>query len=481
MVALEAMERGRAVIAASVGGLPEIVGDARRARPVGRGRAAARRDRRAGARPAADRGAGRRRPQAGARRVLGGALHRPDRGPLPEGARVKLATVSCHVERPLDDRTLGRVLGVPGPPAGRLRDRGADAPARRRTRARRSGSPARGSPPRAGRSATTRTGAGANQARPVGRRPGRARPAERRPGCASAGSSRSSSAAAAGTWTRASPPRSPSSGYADCTATAFRPDYLAADAPRLELAEPAWLRVGDAAPARAAGDALARNGCSRAAVGAPARVRPRLLPRHRPARRAPPARARRPRWPLLGRRRAPTTARTPHGRGRSRTSPRRCRCGTSNMNRPVATKEAPPRRPRAATARPGGHPAQPPVPARPQRRSAASRSGWAASSALLALDLRRGRPRRSTAALALREVYYGHYADPLGRPLDDAEGEVASRSSRSSRCSSSGRRGSTRSASGAPASGGSSRRSSSSRCSCSRSGSAPGTTSPPSG
>ena len=35
-------------------------------------------------------------------------------------------------------------------------------------------------------------------------------------------------------------------GYTDCTATAFRPDYLAASAPRLELAEPAWLRVGDA-------------------------------------------------------------------------------------------------------------------------------------------------------------------------------------------------------------------------------------------
>jgi len=29
-------------------------------------------------------------------------------------------------------------------------------------------------------------------------------------------------------------------------ATAFRPDYLAANAPRLELSEPAWLRVGDA-------------------------------------------------------------------------------------------------------------------------------------------------------------------------------------------------------------------------------------------
>jgi hypothetical protein len=34
-------------------------------------------------------------------------------------------------------------------------------------------------------------------------------------------------------------------GYADCTATAFHPRYLPADAPRLALAEPARLRVGD--------------------------------------------------------------------------------------------------------------------------------------------------------------------------------------------------------------------------------------------
>jgi hypothetical protein len=34
-------------------------------------------------------------------------------------------------------------------------------------------------------------------------------------------------------------------GYADCTATAFRPSYLQPGAPRLALAEPAWLRVGE--------------------------------------------------------------------------------------------------------------------------------------------------------------------------------------------------------------------------------------------
>ena len=32
-------------------------------------------------------------------------------------------------------------------------------------------------------------------------------------------------------------------GYVDCTATAFRPSYLQPGAPRLSLAEPAWLRV----------------------------------------------------------------------------------------------------------------------------------------------------------------------------------------------------------------------------------------------
>lgn len=33
-------------------------------------------------------------------------------------------------------------------------------------------------------------------------------------------------------------------GYTDCTATAFRPEYLAPDAPHVELHEPAWLELG---------------------------------------------------------------------------------------------------------------------------------------------------------------------------------------------------------------------------------------------
>ena len=34
-------------------------------------------------------------------------------------------------------------------------------------------------------------------------------------------------------------------GYTDCTATAFAPAYLEGDAPRLELAEPGWVQVGE--------------------------------------------------------------------------------------------------------------------------------------------------------------------------------------------------------------------------------------------
>jgi hypothetical protein len=34
-------------------------------------------------------------------------------------------------------------------------------------------------------------------------------------------------------------------GYADCTATSFRPSYLTDDAPHLQLQEPTWLELGD--------------------------------------------------------------------------------------------------------------------------------------------------------------------------------------------------------------------------------------------
>ena len=89
MVALEAMERGRPVIASAVGGLPEIVADGetglRRARRRRRG--ARRRDRRSRGRSRARCGDGARRAGAGARRVLAGAERGADRGALPRGAR----------------------------------------------------------------------------------------------------------------------------------------------------------------------------------------------------------------------------------------------------------------------------------------------------------------------------------------------------------------------------------------------------------
>ena len=70
--------------------------------------------------------------------------------------------------------------------------------------------------------------------------------------CASkdAGSTRSgsgppSSAAAAGTSTTKSLAAVADLGYADCTATAFRPGYLEPGAPHLQLEEPVWLELGD--------------------------------------------------------------------------------------------------------------------------------------------------------------------------------------------------------------------------------------------
>ena len=89
MVALEAMERGRAVIASDVGGLPEIVVDGETGldRPPGRPRPAGRCHRRAGVRPAEGGGDGPGGERAGARRVPAGALHGADGGPLRGGAR----------------------------------------------------------------------------------------------------------------------------------------------------------------------------------------------------------------------------------------------------------------------------------------------------------------------------------------------------------------------------------------------------------
>ena len=143
---------------------------------------------------------------------------------------------------------LGGVLGVPGAPPGGFTiaalmrparpGRERDALARTRADRRRARAPR---PPHAlGR----RDPGTADR-----RRSGRARPP--RGGVAPRPRPRAdaSSAAAAGTRTRPSRPRSPSSGYADCTATAFRPAYLAG------------ARGGSARGARLAA-LSARRGCS---------------------------------------------------------------------------------------------------------------------------------------------------------------------------------------------------------------------------
>ena len=173
MVALEAMERARPVIAAEIGGLGELV---RRRRDgssgrAGRGRAAARGDRpsspatwswrRGWARPVATRAL---------QRLPRGALHRPDGDPLPLGARLResqASLTSASLVRPPQSarpssrpRTRARARArparpslplAPGRPAtrDRPRERGGvvrrheQSPSRRRRR-----SPARAHPRR---------------------------------------------------------------------------------------------------------------------------------------------------------------------------------------------------------------------------------------------------------------------------------------------------------------------------------------------
>jgi hypothetical protein len=59
-------------------------------------------------------------------------------------------------------------------------------------------------------------------------------------------------------------------GYADCTATAWRPSYLAAGAPRAGLDQPAWVRLGD--------DRRVLELPTTHSLGAAARSLPRSLP-----------------------------------------------------------------------------------------------------------------------------------------------------------------------------------------------------------
>ena len=247
MVALEAMERGRAVIASAVGGLPELVADGETGLLVPPEQLAPLADAivevatdlpRARAMGAAGR--------ARARPVLRGGTSRRGRGPLPQAARAMIAryaVVSCHVERPLDDRVwlalsrlqerrpggfaIAALLRPPDEHAG-------EDPERWLARAREV----------AGRG-------------PLGHHthwesPEHARPLSGDPGAR---------VAQEGAWLREQGLRPTffcgggwyfdeavaeavaSLGYADCTATSFRPPYLQPGAPRVSLQAPAWVEL----------------------------------------------------------------------------------------------------------------------------------------------------------------------------------------------------------------------------------------------
>jgi hypothetical protein len=156
---------------------------------------------------------------------------------------VKLATVSCHVERPLDDRTWAAFneLQVRRPGgfaiAALMRPPDADESASLWL------ARARIAATRGPLGHHTHWG-GANQARPSAGDPAervrreaqwlRDHGLEPKLFCGGGWYTDERVAAALAEL-----------GYADCTATAFRPDYLPADAARLALAEPAWLHLGE--------------------------------------------------------------------------------------------------------------------------------------------------------------------------------------------------------------------------------------------
>jgi hypothetical protein len=156
---------------------------------------------------------------------------------------MKLATVSCHVERPLDDRcwsafselqvsrpggfAIAALIRPPDPDESetlwlaRARIAAARAPLGHHTH-----------------------WGGARQARPAGGDPAervrreavwlREHGLEPKLFCGGGWYLDESVAAVLGEL-----------GYVDCTATAFRPSYLDADAPRIELAEPGWVQLGE--------------------------------------------------------------------------------------------------------------------------------------------------------------------------------------------------------------------------------------------
>jgi hypothetical protein len=161
---------------------------------------------------------------------------------MPHIDDTRYAVVSCHVERPLDDRTWSafsrlqqrgpggfRIAALMRPPAG-----GEDE-TRWVTRAREAA--ARGP---LGHHAHF---GGADRARPTGATDPGAR--VRSEAAWLRGHGFEPRLFCAGGWymDAALAATLAELGYADCSATAFRPSYLPPEAPRLSLAEPAWLRV----------------------------------------------------------------------------------------------------------------------------------------------------------------------------------------------------------------------------------------------
>jgi hypothetical protein len=102
-------------------------------------------------------------------------------------------------------------------------------------------------------------------------------------------------------------------GYADCTATAWRPSYLAAGEPRAQLDQPAWVRLGDGRRVLELPTTHSLGAAARAPAAA-ATCRPRPLSRLRAARTEA---ARRPRGHPRPARAAPETGRARRSGGRA--------------------------------------------------------------------------------------------------------------------------------------------------------------------
>ena len=207
-----------------------------------------------------------------------------DTSPLmPHTTRKRYAVVSCHVERPLDDEAWARFSRSAAAPAGRVRDRRADAPGRR-SRWRGRGNVARASAggrrPRPARPAHALDG---SRPRPPNGRVDRRARARRGPAAARA-------RARAGALLRRRLVHRPGR-RGGVRRARLRGLHAASPAALVSRAGEAWASLAGpardtapvGAPARGdSDDALARRPRSRALAAAIAAIPgPRLLPRHR--------------------------------------------------------------------------------------------------------------------------------------------------------------------------------------------------------